>query len=63
MWNADHPTIDHLPRTNNAIEAIHRGFELMLQINEPDVWKILAAIHSQQALQEFTVTQHKTWRK
>ena len=59
MWNGYHRTIEHLTRTNNAIEGFHRGFESSLQMNKPDVWKILEAIHRQQALQEFTVAQQK----
>ena len=42
MWNVYHRTIQHLPRTKNAIEGFHRRFELMLQLSKPDVgnfWK------------------------
>ena len=59
MWNVHHRTIEHQPRTNNAIEGFHKGFESMLQMNKPYVWKFLEAIHRQQALQEFTVAQQK----
>ena len=56
-WDVRHWKIEHLPRTYNAIEVFHRGFESMLQYNKTNVWKILEVIHRQQALQEFTVAQ------
>ena len=49
--------VDELPRTNNAIEGFHRGFESMLQIHKPDIWKFIAAIQKQQGLQEFAYAQ------
>ena len=45
--------------SGKQVEGFHRGFESMLQINKPDVWKFLEAIHRQQALQEITVAQLK----
>ena len=59
IWDVRQLTIEYLPRTYNAIEVFHRGFESMLQYNKTNVWKILEAIHIQQALQEFTVAQQK----
>ena len=57
LWNVYHRTVNDLPRTNNAIEGFHRGFESMLQANKPDVWRFLDAIHKQQALTEFATAQ------
>ena len=54
MWNVYHRMIESLPRTNNAT-GFRRGFESMLEINKPDIWKFLEAMHRQQAIQEFTV--------
>ena len=59
MWNVYLRTVENLPRTNNALEGFHRGFESMLQAAKPDVWKFLEAIHRQQALQEFNVSQQR----
>ena len=30
LYNVYHCTIEHLPRTNNAIEGINRGFEAII---------------------------------
>ena len=57
LWNVYNRTVNDLPRTNNAIEGFHRGFESMLQANKPDVWRFLDAIHKQQALTEFATAQ------
>ena len=56
-WKVYHTT-EHLPRTNNAI-GFHRAFESMLQINKPNVWKLLEVIHRQRALREFTFAKQK----
>ena len=61
MWNVYDKVqcIEHLPRTNNAIEGFHSGFEPMLQMIKTDDWKFLEAIHCQHALQKFTVALQK----
>ena len=54
-WNVFHRTIEHQPRTNNAIEVLYRFFASMLQNNQPDVRKFLMAIYRQQVLQEIVM--------
>ena len=50
MWTVCQRTIEHLSRTNKAIEGFHRGFESMLRM----FGFFLEAIRRQQALRDFT---------
>ena len=63
MWNVYFRTIDDLPRTNNALEGFHRGFESMLQMSNPDIWKFIEAIQRQQSLQSFSFAQMQLGKK
>ena len=53
MWNAYFRTI----------EGFHRGFESMLQMSSPDIWKFVEAIQRQQSLQVFTLYQLQLKKK
>ena len=63
MWNVYFRAIDDLTRTNNALEGFHRGFESMLQMSNPDIWKFIEAIQRQQSLQNFNFAQMQLGKK
>ena len=63
MWNVYFRNIDDLTRTNNALEGLHRGFESMLQMSNPDIRKFIEAIQRQQSLQNFNFAQMQLGKK
>jgi len=41
-----------MPKTNNAVEGWHTGFEATLDAIHPNIFKFISAIHREQALVE-----------
>ena len=45
-----------LGRINNAIEGWHRGFQSPLDCSHPLIWKLMSALHREEALQATALT-------
>ena len=41
MWNMFHRTDAELPRTNNAVEGWHHGFQAHVTVSHPSFWKFI----------------------
>ncbi|XP_003748402.1 uncharacterized protein LOC100901000 [Galendromus occidentalis] len=44
LWNCYGSLQSDLPRTNNAVEAWHRGFDSLIMCCNPSIWKFIEAI-------------------
>lgn len=51
MWNVRGRTEEGMPRTNNKIEGWHRAIQGMVDSPHPSLWRFLAAIQKEEALQ------------
>lgn len=58
MWNCVEGVRLGLPKTNNAIEGWHRGFEQQISSEHPNIWKFVEAIQREQSLHELQVEQY-----
>ena len=52
MWNCYESQMCAAPRTNNAVEAWHRGFSSIIHQANPTIWKFLDAIKRNHALSQ-----------
>lgn len=59
-WNVYERTVEDLPRTNNAIEGWHRGFQSNVGAFHPNIWKFLDVLRREQGLNELKITQALT---
>ena len=52
MWN-NHNLVHHgIPRTTNAVEAWHRGFNNLMSCQHPSIWKFIEVLKKEQGLTE-----------
>uniref|UniRef100_A0A6B0UX44 Uncharacterized protein n=1 Tax=Ixodes ricinus TaxID=34613 RepID=A0A6B0UX44_IXORI len=57
VWSVRGPTLSEMPRTNNSIEAWHRGLESNVGFRSPNIWAFLGCIKREQSLTEMTLAQ------
>ncbi|XP_031350480.1 uncharacterized protein LOC116176146 [Photinus pyralis] len=58
MWNCYNSVLENLPKTNNALEGWHRGFQEMVGGNHPNIWKFVNALKKEQSLNELRIEQY-----
>ena len=51
-WNMFDRVRNNLARTNNAVEAWHRGLGATLEVNNPTIWKFIDAMRTKFRVQE-----------
>ena len=59
MWNVRSRTEEGIPRTNNKIEGWHRVIQGMVDSPHPSLWRFLAAIQKEEALQAAEIFKFK----
>lgn len=57
MWNSHKLTKDHLPRTNNNVEAWHKVFTDTIGHCRPSIYKLILALINEQGKTEFTINE------
>uniref|UniRef100_A0A6V7KPU6 MULE transposase domain-containing protein n=1 Tax=Bracon brevicornis TaxID=1563983 RepID=A0A6V7KPU6_9HYME len=57
MWNHYQSVLQDAPRTNNAIEGWHNGFNSKVRGCNLNIWKLIELIQTEQGLAEVEVTQ------
>jgi hypothetical protein len=57
LWNMFHRTFDELPRTNNAIEGWHRGFQATVASCHPTFWRFLNCIKKEDGFNRVKILQ------
>ena len=58
MWNCYDGVQDGLPKTNNFLEGWHRGFQMQISAEHPNIWKFISALKREQSLNELRIEQH-----
>ena len=58
LWNCYDATLNDLPKTNNAVEGWHRGFNQILGACHPAIWKFIDGLKKEQSLNETKTEQH-----
>ena len=56
-WNCYNATLEGLPRTNNAVEGWHRGFDALTTRYHDSLWETIENFKREQALTELTLEQ------
>ena len=57
LWNQYDATLEGLPRTNNAVEGWHRGFDALTTRYHHSLWEVIENFKREQALTETTLEQ------
>ncbi|XP_077544546.1 uncharacterized protein LOC144157403 [Haemaphysalis longicornis] len=57
VWSVRDSTLTDLPRTNNPVEAWHRGLQSNVGCCSPNIWTFLACLKREQALTEMKLAQ------
>lgn len=57
MWNCFQAVEEGLPKTNNSCEGWHRAFNEMIGSYHPTIWKFVAALKNEQAMNEGKIEQ------
>ena len=60
LWNCAESVHNCVPRTTNAVEAWHLGFQSALNVCHPNPYKCLTALHRQHTLAMAKYEQHVT---
>lgn len=55
MWNIYSRIKDGLPRTTNAVEGWHRGFEEQVAAHHPNLWRFVECLKKEQAVNELQI--------
>lgn len=50
MWNCNEAAADDMPKTNNAVEGWHNGFESTLDATHPNIFRLVEALQREQVL-------------
>jgi hypothetical protein len=50
VWNVYNRVDESLPRTNNSVEAWHRGFQSSLSSSRPSLWKLTEQLKKEEGL-------------
>ena len=58
MWNCHEGVRQRLPKTNNSIEGWHRGFEMQISAQHPNIWKFIEAIQREQSIRTLQIEQY-----
>lgn len=56
MWNCHETGLDKLPRTNNAVEGWHSGFNAMVKAN-PLLWSFITQLKTEQSKNQLLLNQ------
>ncbi|XP_064482473.1 uncharacterized protein LOC135395158 [Ornithodoros turicata] len=57
LWSVHDAVQQDMPRTNNSVEAWHRGFQSNVDCCLPNLWAFLRCLKDEQALQEMKMAQ------
>ncbi|CAN8005570.1 unnamed protein product, partial [Ixodes pacificus] len=57
LWSVHDAVLQNLPRTNNSVEAWHRGFQSNVDCCLPNLWAFFKCLKDEQALQELKMAQ------
>ena len=63
FWNMFHHTDDELPRTNNAVERWHRGFQAHASTYHPVFWKFLEVLQKEEPVARVGILQNEGGRR
>jgi hypothetical protein len=58
MWNCFDGVQHGLPKTNNSVKGWHRGFQMQLSAEHPNIWKFISALKREQSLNELRIEQY-----
>ena len=58
-WNMFHRTGNELPRTNNAVEGWHRGFQSHVTACHPSFWKFIDIMKQEEGIVQAGVLQNQ----
>ncbi|XP_066959010.1 uncharacterized protein [Macrobrachium rosenbergii] len=58
LWNCFDYVKEEMPKTNNAVEGLHYGFEQQLSACHPSIWKFIQGLQREQSLQELRIEQY-----
>ena len=58
MWNMYSRVLDDLPKTNNSVEAWHRGFETEVGAHHPNIWRFIKCLQKEQSFNEVRIEQY-----
>ena len=59
FWNMFYRTDDELPRTNNAVEGWHRGFQEHVSACHPVFWKFLEILQKEETVVRVGISQNE----
>lgn len=62
LWNCYSSVLERLPRTNNAVEGWHKGFNELTLAN-PTIWRFITCIKGEQAKNVLLLNQILTGRE
>lgn len=57
VWSVRESTLEDMPRTNNSVEAWHRGFQRNVGCTAPNLWFFLDCLKKEQSLTEMKIAQ------
>ncbi|XP_077534770.1 uncharacterized protein LOC144146716 [Haemaphysalis longicornis] len=57
LWSVHEAVQQNFPRTNNSVEAWHRGFPSNVECCFPNLWAFLKCLKDEQGLQELRMAQ------
>ncbi|CAN7990398.1 unnamed protein product, partial [Ixodes pacificus] len=57
LWSVHDAVLQNLPRTNNSVEAWHRGFQSNVDCCLPNLWASFRCLKDEQAFQELKMAQ------
>ena len=50
--------LNDLPKTNNSVEAWHRGFEAEVGAHHPNIWRFIKCLQKEQSFNEVRIEQY-----
>lgn len=60
QWNCHFSVCLDLPRTNNHVEGWHRGFNELVDEDNPNIWKLIIALKMEQGRNKVRLKQMKS---
>ena len=57
LWNMFHRSDQELPRTNNAVEGWHRGFQSHVSAYQPTFWNFINILQNEESLVRAAIIQ------
>jgi hypothetical protein len=58
LWNCHEAAESGLPRTNNSVEGWHRGFNELVGLSHPSIWRFIDDLKKEQSLNELKIEQY-----